>query len=382
MTTDAAPRHELAPTPSASPVLEVVVPVHNEEARLGPGISRLRSYLATRLPLPARITIVDNASTDRTLALAREMAAAGSGQVHVLHLDRKGRGGALRAAWLASDAEVVCYMDVDLSTDLRALLPLVAPLVSGHSDVAIGTRLAPGARVVRSRRRELISCAYNRLLRVALGARFSDAQCGFKALTRGAAQALVPEVEDDGWFFDTELLHRAERRGLRIHEVPVDWIEDGDSRVEILSTALADLRGIARLRAEPARQLARFAAVGATNTLLAVAVYAALLAAGAAYLPAAAAGFVAGAANGYALNRRWTFRAGRPSVRQAGAYLAVALVGLAVTLAGVAALVGGVHAPKLLAQALAVPAATLLMLRLHRAWTFPARPEIPTHPRL
>ena len=139
------------------------------------------------------------------------------------------------------------YMDVDLSTDLNALLPLLAPLLSGHSDVAIGTRLARGARVIRGPRREIISRCYNLLLHATLGTGFSDAQCGFKAIRADAARALLPLTTDTGWFFDTELLVLAERAGLRIHEVPVDWIDDADSRVNIIATALADLRGIIRL---------------------------------------------------------------------------------------------------------------------------------------
>jgi hypothetical protein len=174
-------------------------------------------------------------------------------------LGQKGRGRALRAAWSASDADVLCYMDVDLSTDLRALLPLIAGLISGHSDVAIGTRLAPGAHIVRSRKREFTSRAYNGLLHVVLRARFSDAQCGFKAIRADVARLLLPEIEDDGWFFDTELLMTAQRRGLRIHEVAVDWVEDADSRVEIVPTALHDLRGMLRLllRARHTASLAR-----------------------------------------------------------------------------------------------------------------------------
>jgi hypothetical protein len=138
-------------------------------------------------------------------------------------------------------------MDVDLSTDLTALLPLVAPLMSGHSDLAIGTRLHSASRVQRSAKRELISRSYNRLLRLVLRARFSDAQCGFKAIRSEAAHELLLLVADQEWFFDTELLVLAERHGMRIHEVPVDWVEDLDSRVEIIPTALADLRGVGRL---------------------------------------------------------------------------------------------------------------------------------------
>ena len=208
--------------------------------------------------------IADNASTDGTAQvgarLERELAS-----VSFLRLERKGRGRALRAAWSLSDAQVVCYMDVDLSTDLRGLLPLVAPLLSGHSDLAIGTRLAHGARVVRGPKREVISRAYNGLLRCALRARFSDAQCGFKAVRAELVPDLLPAVRDDGWFFDTELLVTAQRRGLRIHEVPVDWIDDPDSRVALVRTAVDDLRGVARLMA--GAPIARFAAVGVVSTV-------------------------------------------------------------------------------------------------------------------
>jgi hypothetical protein len=138
-------------------------------------------------------------------------------------------------------------MDVDLSTGLEALLPLVAPLMSGHSDIAIGTRLARGSHVVRGPRREIVSRAYNRLLRTVMQSRFSDAQCGFKAVRGALVPILMPLIEDNGWFFDTELLLVAERNSLRIHEVPVDWVDDPDSRVDLVATALGDLKGIWRL---------------------------------------------------------------------------------------------------------------------------------------
>src|ERR1700733_11281850 len=235
-----------SPGPATPPQVEIVVPVRNEERDLAPSVRRLHTYLTGQFPFTARITIADNGSTDGTwaaaLALARELRL-----VRAVRLDQPGRGRALRAIWAASDCEVLAYMDVDLSTDLNALLPLVAPLLSGHSDVAIGSRLAHGSRGVRGPKREIISRCYNLLLRITLGARFSDAQCGFKAIGAFQARQLLPLVEDRGWFFDTELLVLAERAGLRIHEVPVDWIDDSDSRVDIVATARADLRGIARL---------------------------------------------------------------------------------------------------------------------------------------
>ncbi|WFE54399.1 glycosyltransferase [Micromonospora sp. WMMD1155] len=247
MTALNAQRAAVQARPTASgAVLDVVIPVYNEEADLGPCVRRLHAHLTEHFPYPFQITIADNASVDDTPAIADGLAAELPG-VDVLHLEAKGRGRALSAAWSASSAPVLAYMDVDLSTDLAALLPLVAPLISGHSDLAIGTRLARTSRVVRGAKREVISRAYNLLLRGALAARFSDAQCGFKAIRADVAGELLPLVRDTGWFFDTELLVLAQRAGLRIHEVPVDWVDDPDSRVDIVATALADLRGVGRL---------------------------------------------------------------------------------------------------------------------------------------
>ncbi|HEY3843086.1 MAG TPA: glycosyltransferase [Acidimicrobiales bacterium] len=266
--------------------VEIVVPVYNEATQLAARITELRHFLDESFPFRALVTVVDNASTDETFAVASELAAMVPG-VAALHLERKGRGHALRSAWSTSTAPVVAYMDVDLSTALPAFLPLVAPLLSGHRDVAIGTRLAKGAHVVRGPKRELISRAYNLVLKLSLRGRFSDAQCGFKALTREAALALLPLVKDDEWFFDTELLVTAERLGLRISEVPVDWVDDPDSRVQIFRTAVNDLRGVWRISRRGAHRLAsrtagrpgaavdqvaadqllRFAGVGAISTL-------------------------------------------------------------------------------------------------------------------
>jgi putative flippase GtrA len=287
------------------PLLDVVVPVFNEEDDLEPCVRRLHAHLTRALPYPFRITIADNASTDATAALADTLQAA-LPEVVAVHLPAKGRGRALKAVWSASDAPVLVYTDVDLSTDLAALLPLVAPLISGHSDVAIGSRLARGSRVVRGPRREFISRSYNVLLRRSLGARFSDAQCGFKAIRKDVAEQLLPLVEDTGWFFDTELLVLAERSGARIAEVPVDWVDDPDSSVDVVRTAAEDVRGILRLgralatgslplgalrqqlgrgpleQLEPAvpgvprgllGQVVRFGAVGALSTLAYLALY-------------------------------------------------------------------------------------------------------------
>ncbi len=228
------------------PVLDVVVPVYNEEGDLANSVHRLHHFLEENFPFTARITIADNASTDETPRIAARLADELT-DVRMVRLEQKGRGRALQAVWSTSDAPVLAYMDVDLSTDLAALAPLIAPLVSGHSDLAIGSRLARGSRVVRGAKREVISRCYNFLLKSTLAAGFSDAQCGFKAIRADVAAQLLPHVADTGWFFDTELLVLAQRSGLRIHEVPVDWVDDPDSRVDIIATATADLKGIARM---------------------------------------------------------------------------------------------------------------------------------------
>jgi putative flippase GtrA len=311
---------------SETPQVDIVVPVKNEEHDLARSVERLVEHLRRAFPFTARVTIADNGSTDGTWPVACALEARYP-EVRAIHLDIPGRGRALHQIWSSSDAEVLAYMDVDLSTDLNALLPLVAPLMSGHSDVAIGTRLARGSRVVRGPKREIISRSYNLLLRTTLGADFSDAQCGFKAIRADQARQLLPLVEDKGWFFDTELLVLAERAGLRIHEVPVDWIDDADSRVNIVDTALGDLRGMTRVGLGLARgtlkvpelratelgprrglawQLPRFAAVGVLSTLAYIVVYLALRS----FLGAQAANALSlllTAVGNTAANRRLTF---------------------------------------------------------------------------
>jgi putative flippase GtrA len=319
-------------TRSGPLALDVVVPVYNEEATLERSVRALADSLAAQFDERWAITIADNASTDGTAELADRLARELPG-VQAMHLTQKGRGRALAQAWLASRAEVVAYVDVDLSTDLRALPPLVAPLLSGHSDVAIGTRLSPASRVVRGPKREFISRSYNFLLHRALGVTFSDAQCGFKAMRRDVAERVLPHVQDTGWFFDTELLVIAERAGLRIHEVPVDWVDDEESTVDIAHTAMDDLRGMVRVArsiatgripleriyAELGRQplaaqiaptffgqVVRFLIVGALSTVA----YALLYLAFAEVAPAQLANFLAllmTAIANTAANRRFTF---------------------------------------------------------------------------
>ncbi len=408
-----APRPADAAEPAvpAQPVLDVVVPVYNERVDLEPCLRRLHAHLAATFPYPFRITVADNASTDGTLAVARRLAGELPG-VAVLHLDAKGRGRALRAAWSASPAPVLAYLDVDLSTDLAALLPLVAPLISGHSDLAIGSRLSRGARVVRGAKRELISRGYNLLLRGTLAVRFSDAQCGFKAIRADKARVLLPLTEDSGWFFDTELLVLAERAGLRIHEIPVDWIDDTDSRVDVVATALADLRGIARLgggllrgsiqvpvlgdlggppggedgppRLRPDAgtglrlQLPRFVAVGAVSTIAYILLYLALRGAMGPQ-EANALSLLATTVVNTAVNRRFTFgvRGRQHAARHQARGLLAFAAALLLTSSALFALTGVSPTPGPGAEVTALVIANLLaaVLRfaLYRRWVFRGR---------
>ncbi|MFD3740347.1 glycosyltransferase [Streptomyces sp. NPDC058629] len=396
-----------AAAPSAVPVLDVVVPVYNEEKDLRPCVLRLHDHLSRTFPYAFRVTVADNASTDATPAVAAALAAELRG-VRYVRLEEKGRGRALRTVWSDSDAPVLAYMDVDLSTDLNALLPLVAPLISGHSDLAIGSRLARSARVVRGSKREFISRAYNLILRSSLAAEFSDAQCGFKAIRSEVAERLLPMVEDSGWFFDTELLVLAERAGLRIHEVPVDWIDDPDSTVHIVRTATEDLKGVWRVGralavgalpldrlARPfgddprdraltgvprglARQLVGFCVVGALSTLFYLALYSLFRLGVGPQLANGGALLVSAVAN-TAANRRLTFgvRGRGGAVRHQAQGLVVFAIGLALTSGSLAALGAATgspsHGTELAVLITANLAATVLRFLLLRAWVFPAR---------
>jgi glycosyltransferase involved in cell wall biosynthesis len=379
--------------------VDIVIPVFNEEAALDASVRKLHAFIQTRFPFATRITIADNASTDSTWAVATRLAGELAG-VRAVHLEERGRGRALLQTWMASDASVVAYMDVDLSTDLGALLPLVAPLISGHSDVSIGSRLAPGASVVRGPKRELISRSYNLLLRFVLGVRFRDAQCGFKAMRSEAARALLPAVENRAWFFDTELLVLAERSGLRIHELPVDWKDDPDSRVDIIATALEDLHGIARVwrrlaagwsldgvgglrraapRSQLLSQLLSFGVIGVVSTVAYAVIYWLLREIWSAPVANVATLLLTGLAN-TAANRRLTFGVrGRQAL--ARDHLG-GLTALAVALLSTSGAIAGLHAVapnagrfvELAVLTTANVVATITRFLLLRAWIY--------HPRL
>ncbi len=231
--------------------VDVVIPVLNEENTLPVCVGKLRDFFACNPGPQWRILVADNGSTDRTVEVAEELMAhsPNSNDLSVTHLELRGRGRALKQAWLESDADVLCYMDVDLSTDLKSLPEIVEAVTDGGYDLAIGSRLLKDSDVVgRTLMREITSRGYSLLFRSMFFTGFRDAQCGFKAIKRDAAQKLVPLVVDNAWFFDSELLIVAEKNGFRIKEIPVRWTDDPDTRVRIISTAWEDIKGLLRLR--------------------------------------------------------------------------------------------------------------------------------------
>jgi glycosyltransferase involved in cell wall biosynthesis len=212
--------HAGAAAPPANAQVDLVIPVTSQQRDLALTVIRLHDFLPTA-PFSARVTIADGGTSDATRATATGLAASFP-EVSVIHSGAPGREAALRAAWLRSRSEVVAYLDTDLSVDPAALVPLVAPLLAGECDLAVGTRLAPGARPLRSPRRQVLSCGYSLLVQCGLGTGLADVQCGFKAMTRASALDLLPLTSETGWFLDSQLIALASRAGLRIREVAVN----------------------------------------------------------------------------------------------------------------------------------------------------------------
>ncbi|MDO9445966.1 MAG: glycosyltransferase family 2 protein [Dehalococcoidia bacterium] len=228
--------------------VDLVIPCYNEEHVLASSVERVLAFADAHPEHQWRVVVANNASTDGTLEVARGLEGRFPGRVAALDIPVKGRGIALRTAWLTTEADVMAYMDVDLSTDLAHLPAMVDPIAAGEVDLAYGTRLHRDSQTTRSAKREFISRSYVFILNRVAGLRVTDAQCGFKAISREAARSLVPLVRDTQWFFDTELLWIAQVNGYRLREVPVRWVEDPDTRVKIIKTAREDLSGIWRLK--------------------------------------------------------------------------------------------------------------------------------------
>lgn len=369
--------------------VDLVVPVFNEESSLAESVETLlEADLGTGTEV--RIVIADNASTDSTPTIAEALARSHD-RVCSVRLEEKGRGRALKQVWSESDADVLAYTDVDLATDIRALGPMVEVIRSGLADVAIASRLLPGLAIERGMKREIISRCYNRLLRVSLGTGFSDAQCGLKAVSAEAAKQLLPVIEDTGWFFDTELLARAEWAGLRVHEFGADWTDDPDSSVDVVSTAWEDIKGIVRLRRSPAMpalkavptpntgtQILHFIDVGILSTVL----YGVLFVIGVQFVSAELANVAAlmlSTVANTALNRTHTFGMRTPHERLAAQLRGFAAFALcfAFTSAGLALSAGMSTTATLAVLTVANLAATCVRFVLMRTWVFATRSRRP-----
>ena len=235
--------------PYVDPLVDIVVPVLNEEAVLDFSIRRLDDFMKNNLSYRYRIVIADNGSTDGTKEIAEKLVRQFN-TVHIKTFKQRGRGRALKQVWIDSPADILTYMDVDLSTSLEGFLPMIKPLIKGTAGVGFGSRLSKESKTTRCFKREFISRCYNRIIRLVSKTKFLDAQCGFKAIRKDVAEKFLLQIKDNGWFFDTELLIKTERAGIILHEQPVTWLENTDSRVDITRTAIDDLKGLYRVRKE------------------------------------------------------------------------------------------------------------------------------------
>jgi glycosyltransferase involved in cell wall biosynthesis len=231
--------------------VDFVIPVYNEEVGLFHSVESLVKFLIANdqdINFTWRIVIVDNGSRDKTLSVANTLSSIFS-SVNVISLPEKGRGRALKAAWINSDSKVLAYMDVDLSTSLFHIVDLIHSVFLDGFDCSIGSRLMPESYVSgRSFFRTILSKGYVLLIKLLFRSKLSDFQCGFKALRSDIVRQLLPLVKDNFFFFDTELLLIAEKNKLKIKEIPVKWNDDPDSRVDLPRTIFQDLCGLFRLR--------------------------------------------------------------------------------------------------------------------------------------
>lgn len=228
-------------------IIDVALPVYNEEKELKTNTLKLYKFLKKTYGKDNFIiTIADNASTDSSFQIAQKLQEEYS-EIKIVHLERKGRGRAIKKVWLLSPARVLAYMDLDLSTSLDDFPFLVSSIIENNYDIAVGSRLLPGARIYkRPMLREVLSRGLNILIKIIFLVRFSDAQCGFKAIS-SKRKNILNYVKDDEWFFDSELLIIAEKSGLRIFEKPVIWIDNPGSTVRVLGTVTGDLLGLLRI---------------------------------------------------------------------------------------------------------------------------------------
>lgn len=228
--------------------VSVVFPAHNEAGKLEEAVRQTKQAMTAITP-SYELLIAEDGSTDGCAELARAIAANDPVVRHIHSDARLGRGKALNRAFKVARGEVIMFMDVDLSTDLAYLKPLISAIRDEHYEIAIGSRLLRESETKRSLKRSTLSTVYNFLVRLILSSKLRDHQCGFKAFRRTSLLNILDEIEDEHWFWDTELLVRAQRKGYRVKELPVHWEDKGaaNTKVKAVSDSTALFSSIIRL---------------------------------------------------------------------------------------------------------------------------------------
>lgn len=233
---------------STAPSVTIVIPVYNEEEIIAGTLDTLLSFLKrTEFPYPYRITVVDNASTDRTARMVTEFAAYNP-ETTLLKLAEKGKGRAVRAGWAQEKGGILAFMDADLSSDIGAFKALVDAIANGSADLSIGNRLGKNSKIVSTKKfRKIVSRIYNALVRAFLWTGIDDHQCGFKALSFETFTMLAPKLTETEFFLDTELIALVRKQGLSIHQEDIVWIDSATSKVSLFSDSLKMFLSVVRL---------------------------------------------------------------------------------------------------------------------------------------
>ena len=228
--------------------IDLVLPVYNGENYIEKSIRKLHDWIKQNPDHEYNIVIAINASTDNTLNIAKKLESELPNEIRVMNIPQKGRGVAIRTGWENSNAEICAYMDADLSADLKHITEIIEPIIKNEAQICCGSRKMQDSSVKTTLMRGVLSWLYNLTLRTTLGLKIADSQCGFKSIRTDAAKKIIPLVESNGWFFDSELLVIAQKNGFKIKAVPVKWIDDVQTTVIVPKIVTEFLKGIKRMR--------------------------------------------------------------------------------------------------------------------------------------